>query len=795
LSFTTSTEEKLAESSAANAALSSQLENIAPQLASLEKSLSDTKHKLEIEQQLRRQAELAQDEAEARAREAEAALTGLREECDQAHEQLAFCESELEETKLELEVERERHKVELEELQQDVAVMASRSASGAMNGQVKDKEVAAFSDKDFLPNKEEKEATFVDEDGFPAMTTPPKASAAAEEDDYVKRLEDELELVTEQLIDTEQRLTETEELLAEEQRKVKELAAEPSVASSHGETEEALLKLKEEHHSLTEQVQQLKEELELMQEELSLTQEELKASEADVANLEDKLEQVRLEHRDELSELRAEADTARTEHRTAAAELTAVEETLQKTTAEAVRLKEEVKNLEKVLENARKDYAALEQELEEVNSRFDDVRTEAEKAGREAATEDVQSAMQVIHGKELDELRGKIRSLEEANGALQNSLDTAEMELATARDSVAEEKKMIDSAQSETVKTLQEQLMRTKDELTRREGVVEELKQALDTRVCQAEAQVTKLEKELSATKGKLAEAEAHLIVWKQKEKSATVAKAMPSKKKKEARDQSPLRETDIDMDDTLTDGGGEEEAGSRRSLRYTSPPRRTRSASPDTSAQHQMYDEEEKKKLETLRKEYDDLKEQHRMGEARIKHLESDLKTLQKQLFSGGTPVVTQMSRLSATSIGAGVDNSLKDTGSSNVEEVLATGDLDKIADEFRALAKKSAMQREHNSQLLAKILSLQGNIQVCCRVRPISLKEMQQGNKVAVEALSETEVGCHDFRTNKWKSFAFDRVWGPDQGQHSIFQDVEPLALSVVDGFNACIFAYGQT
>jgi kinesin family protein C2/C3 len=59
----------------------------------------------------------------------------------------------------------------------------------------------------------------------------------------------------------------------------------------------------------------------------------------------------------------------------------------------------------------------------------------------------------------------------------------------------------------------------------------------------------------------------------------------------------------------------------------------------------------------------------------------------------------------------------------------------------------------------------------------------------------LSETELGCYDSRNSKWKSFAFDKVWGPDQTQQSIFRDVEPLALSVVDGFNACIFAYGQT
>lgn len=59
----------------------------------------------------------------------------------------------------------------------------------------------------------------------------------------------------------------------------------------------------------------------------------------------------------------------------------------------------------------------------------------------------------------------------------------------------------------------------------------------------------------------------------------------------------------------------------------------------------------------------------------------------------------------------------------------------------------------------------------------------------------MSETEVGCFDNRTQSWKSYGFDKVWGPDITQNSVFRDIEPLALSVVDGYNACIFAYGQT
>ena len=84
-----------------------------PQLSSLEKALADAKAELSKEREMRRSAELAQDEAEAKARELEGTVTKLREENDDAIEQLAFREEELEEVRLELEVERERYEAEL----------------------------------------------------------------------------------------------------------------------------------------------------------------------------------------------------------------------------------------------------------------------------------------------------------------------------------------------------------------------------------------------------------------------------------------------------------------------------------------------------------------------------------------------------------------------------------------------------------------------------------------------------------------------------------------------------------
>lgn len=75
------------------------------------------------------------------------------------------------------------------------------------------------------------------------------------------------------------------------------------------------------------------------------------------------------------------------------------------------------------------------------------------------------------------------------------------------------------------------------------------------------------------------------------------------------------------------------------------------------------------------------------------------------------------------------------------------------------------------------------------------MSDEESQRGCHEVAQSLGETEVGCFDERTQKWKSYAFDKVWGPDTSNRDVFQDVEPLALSVIEGYNACIFAYGQT
>jgi hypothetical protein len=43
--------------------------------------------------------------------------------------------------------------------------------------------------------------------------------------------------------------------------------------------------------------------------------------------------------------------------------------------------------------------------------------------------------------------------------------------------------------------------------------------------------------------------------------------------------------------------------------------------------------------------------------------------------------------------------------------------------------------------------------------------------------------------------KRFTFDRMYTPKASQKEIYQDVKPLTMSVLDGYNCCVFAYGQT
>lgn len=76
-------------------------------------------------------------------------------------------------------------------------------------------------------------------------------------------------------------------------------------------------------------------------------------------------------------------------------------------------------------------------------------------------------------------------------------------------------------------------------------------------------------------------------------------------------------------------------------------------------------------------------------------------------------------------------------------------------------------------------------GNIRVFARIRPVFSDE-QQAN---VDVLDDTTL------VSSGKSYCFDKVFGFNSTQEEVFEEVKPLATSLLDGFNCCLFAYGQT
>jgi kinesin family protein 5 len=85
-------------------------------------------------------------------------------------------------------------------------------------------------------------------------------------------------------------------------------------------------------------------------------------------------------------------------------------------------------------------------------------------------------------------------------------------------------------------------------------------------------------------------------------------------------------------------------------------------------------------------------------------------------------------------------------------------------------------------------------GNVKVVARVRPQNELETKRGGKVCVRLLGDAEI--HVVEDDNVLKYTFDRVFGPESSQRETFEYVaKPVVVDVLEGYNATIFAYGQT
>uniref|UniRef100_A0A7S1K0Q8 Kinesin motor domain-containing protein n=1 Tax=Vitrella brassicaformis TaxID=1169539 RepID=A0A7S1K0Q8_9ALVE len=105
-------------------------------------------------------------------------------------------------------------------------------------------------------------------------------------------------------------------------------------------------------------------------------------------------------------------------------------------------------------------------------------------------------------------------------------------------------------------------------------------------------------------------------------------------------------------------------------------------------------------------------------------------------------------------------------------------------------------AMMAERRD-MLNQLLEAKGNIRLFARIRPLTADEARHEPKGRATTLVEDEsrLSIYTDADTNVQSFDVDGVLGPADGQDVVFERCRGVVLSVLDGFNASVIAYGPT
>jgi chromosome segregation ATPase len=356
--------------------LSHQLECMEPLLENLESSLSSSKSKLKQEQTLRRQAELAQVEMEARHQEAESNFISLRDdnealrsECDAAHEETAFKCSELDESN----EEKAKYAHELEKLKTRLG-----GAGNLMNIR---RTVSG-------PDQSSSSATNTTGE-YTSGVVSNRTPASSHMDESHLEILDELENVTEQFITTQQKLWKTEDSLRDSETKIRGL--QTRLEMNEGGMDKG-------GDLPSDEARMLRDELNLLKEEYSVTADDLTAAEEEAEKYKSMLEKMKMQGSGQMQKFsQLEVAEAREENSYLKEEIACLRETLKDTAYSQTR----------------------EMEVKETITK--EVRATVMKEAK------------VEREREINVLREKFKKLFKENSILQEKVDKSQTECSEAR--------------------------------------------------------------------------------------------------------------------------------------------------------------------------------------------------------------------------------------------------------------------------------------------------------------------------------------------------------------------------
>jgi len=150
-----------------------------------------------------------------------------------------------------------------------------------------------------------------------------------------------------------------------------------------------------------------------------------------------------------------------------------------------------------------------------------------------------------------------------------------------------------------------------------------------------------------------------------------------------------------------------------------------------------------------------------------------------------GQTQDVKQMQELQAR---------MEETNRASSEQLQTLGaQVEALAQENDVLHAKWQSEFEERKKVFDQLQDLKGSIRVFCRVRPGFRSQLTVSS--SIRFLGQTNPSTCTGMMVGDKSFDFNQCFTPESTQEDVYNEASGIVTSVMDGFNVCVFAYGQT